>query len=86
MEPRRKELVEEQQSTQNKLEALLADREEFAAGIDPDERQIYDSIMAGARDVAVAELTQDGACGICYYMFPLQIQNLIRHGDGMIRC
>ena len=86
VEPRRKELVEEQRSTESKLEGLLAEREAFAAGIDPGERRIYDSIMAGARDVAVAELTQDGACGNCYNMVPLQIQNQIRHGDGMFRC
>ena len=86
VEPRRNELVEEQRSTESKLEGLLAEREAFAAGVDPGERRIYDSIMAGARDVAVAELTQDGACGNCYNMVPLQIQNLIRHGDGMIRC
>ena len=86
VEPRRKELVEEQGSTESKLEGLLAEREVFAAGIDPGERRIYDSIMAGARDVAVSELTQDGACGNCYNMVPLQIQNQIRHGDGMFRC
>ena len=86
VEPHRKELVEEQQSADGKLEALQAERDAFAAGIDLGERRIYDSIMAGARDVAVAELTQDGACGNCYNMVPLQIQNQIRHGEGMIRC
>tara|TARA_B100000809_G_scaffold241925_1_gene265567 strand:- start:951 stop:2111 length:1161 start_codon:yes stop_codon:yes gene_type:complete len=86
VEPRREELVEKQQAADGKLKALQAERDAFAAGIDPGERQIYDSIMAGARDVAVAELTQDGACGNCYNMVPLQIQNQIRHGDGMIRC
>ena len=86
VEPHREELVEEQQSADGKLEALQAERDAFAAGIDLGERRIYDSIMAGARDVAVAELTQDGACGNCYNMVPLQIQNQIRHGEGMIRC
>ena len=86
VEPRRKELVQEQAETESKLEALLADRDAFAAGIDPGERRIYDSIMAGAREVAVAELTQDGACGNCYNMVPLQVQNRIRHTDEMIRC
>ena len=84
--PHREKLVEEQQSADGKLEALQAERDAFAAGIDLGERRIYDSIMAGARDVAVAELTQDGACGNCYNMVPLQIQNQIRHGEGMIRC
>ena len=86
VEPHREELVEEQQSADGKLEALQAERDAFAAGIDLGERRIYDSIMAGARDVAVAELTQDGACGNCYNMVPLQIHNQIRHGEGMIRC
>jgi predicted nucleic acid-binding Zn-ribbon protein len=86
VEPRRKELVQEQAETESKLKALQADRDAFAAGIDPGERRIYDSIMAGARDVALAELTQDGACGNCYNMVPLQVQNQIRHTDEMIRC
>jgi len=84
--PHREELVTEQRSAESKLEALQADRETFAAGIDLGERRIYDSIMAGAREVAVAELTEDGACGNCYNMVPLQIQNQIRHTDMMIRC
>ena len=84
--PRREELVQEQQATKDKLETLETDREAFAAGIDPGERRVYDSIMAGARDVALAELTHDGACGNCYNMVPLQIQNQIRHTDTMFRC
>ena len=84
--PRREELVQEQQATKDKLETLETEREAFAAGIDPGERRVYDSIMAGARDVALAELTHDGACGNCYNMVPLQIQNQIRHTDTMFRC
>ena len=86
VEPRREELVKERQASESKLEALQAEREAFAAGIDPGERRIYDSIMAGATDVALAELTHDGACGNCYNMVPLQIQNQICHTDTMIRC
>ena len=86
VEPRREELVQEQQAAESKLEALQAEREAFAAGIDPGERRIYDSIMAGAGEVALAELTHDGACGNCYNMVPLQVQNQIRHADTMIRC
>ena len=84
--PHREELVEKQRSTETKLEELQAQRDAFADEIDPDERRIYDSIMAGAREVAVAELTQDGACGNCYNMVPLQIQNQIRNTEKMFRC
>ena len=86
VEPRREELVRQQEEEAKKLEGLQAKRDVFAASIDPGERRIYDSIMAGAREVAVSELTQDGACGNCYNMVPLQIQNQIRHSDTMIRC
>ena len=84
--PRHEELVQEQHATKDKLETLETEREAFAAGVDPGERRVYDSIMAGARDVALAELTHDGACGNCYNMVPLQIQNQIRHTDTMFRC
>jgi predicted nucleic acid-binding Zn-ribbon protein len=86
VEPRRKELVQQQEDSAKQLEALSAKRDQFAAGIDPSERRIYDSIMAGSREVAVSELTQDGACGNCFNMVPLQVQNRIRHSDAMIRC
>ncbi len=84
--PRREELEREQESAESKLQELQAERDAFADGIDPGERRIYDSIMAGARDVAVAELTRDGACGNCYNMVPLQVQNQIRHTEEMFRC
>ena len=86
VEPRRQELHEEKEAAEARLKELLARRKEFAAAVDPAERRVYESIMTGARDVAVAELTDDGACGHCFSVIPLQIQNEIRHSSGMIRC
>ena len=86
VEPRCRELLDEKEAAGARLQELQAKRDEFAAGISLEERRIYDSIMAGARDVAVAELTHDGACGNCFSVIPLQIQNEIRHATGMIRC
>jgi len=34
----------------------------------------------------VATLTEDGACGACYGMVPLQLQNEIRRGSALLRC
>jgi len=34
----------------------------------------------------VADLTEDGACGHCFGMVPLQLRNEVRHGRGLIRC
>ena len=54
----------------------------FAEDIDEGELKIYDAIRAAAGRRAVAELTEDGACGHCFGMVPLQLQNEIRHGAG----
>ena len=86
VEPRRVELQEEKEAAESRLEELLSERDAFAAGIDASERRVYESIMAGAREVAVAELTDDGACGNCFSVIPLQVQNEIRHSTGLIRC
>ena len=86
VEPRRRELLDEKEAAGARLQELQAKRDEFAAGINLEERRIYDSIMAGARDVALAELTHDGACGNCFSVIPLQIQIEIRHATGIIRC
>ena len=86
IEPRRVELTQERQGAEDRLEKLEGERGAFAEGIDPKERQIYESIMAGSGGVAVSELTQDGACGNCFSLVPLQVQNEIRHGSMMIRC
>jgi predicted nucleic acid-binding Zn-ribbon protein len=34
----------------------------------------------------VADLTADGACGYCFSMMPLQVQNQVRHGTDIVRC
>ncbi|MEE2669860.1 MAG: hypothetical protein VYD78_07650, partial [Gemmatimonadota bacterium] len=86
IEPRRVELTQERQGAENLLEELEGKRGAFAEGIDPKERRIYENIMAGSGEVAVSELTQDGACGNCFSLVPLQIQNEIRHGSEMMRC
>lgn len=84
--PKRDELVEQRDSAQSELSELESRREAFAVGIDRKERDTYERILAGGREVAVADLTEDGACGHCFSMIPLQLQNQILHGEDMIRC
>ena len=52
----------------------------------PAEIRMYDGIRRGGRRQAVAALTGDGACGHCFSVLPLQLQNEIRHGRDLIRC
>lgn len=86
VEPQKQELVAQRVEAERELEALRAERASFAAGVDRFELKIYDAIRAGGRSVSVADLTEDGACGHCFGMVPLQLQNEIRHGDALIRC
>ena len=86
IEPRRLELINEQENAKVQLKALKDKRDDFADSINPEERRVYESIMSGSRDVAVSEITQDGACGNCFCVIPLQVQNEIRSSIKMIRC
>jgi len=86
VEPRLKGLQEERESAEGSLQALEAEREAFAKGMDAREVHLYESIRGGGRRLAVAELTEDGACGHCFGVVPLQLQNEVRHGRGLIRC
>jgi len=86
VEPRLKGLVDQRDEAKSDLQGLERDRASFVEEMDPAEVRLYDGIRAGGRRRAVAELTPDGACGHCYGMVPLQIQNEVRHGRGLIRC
>jgi uncharacterized protein len=86
VEPRMKALLEERETARGSLEALEAQRDAFVKSMDAREVRLYESIRAGGRRMAVAELTEDGACGHCFGVVPLQLQNEVRHGRGLIRC
>jgi predicted nucleic acid-binding Zn-ribbon protein len=86
VEPRKKELLEQRDQARSELESLQEERAAFAKQMTPHELKIYDAIRAGGRAIAVADLTEDGACGHCYGMVPLQLQNEIRHGSALVRC
>jgi predicted nucleic acid-binding Zn-ribbon protein len=86
VEPKREDLLTQRAAAEKELAALEAERKSFAAGMEPIELKTYEAIRGGGRRVAVAELTRDGACGHCFSMVPLQLQNEIRHGAGLIRC
>jgi predicted nucleic acid-binding Zn-ribbon protein len=86
VEPRMKGLQEERETAKSSLEALEAQREAFSKGLDPREVRLYESIRGGGRRLAVSELTEDGACGHCFGVVPLQLQNEVRHGRALIRC
>lgn len=86
VEPRKKELLDKREEAKAGLVALEKERDAFVKDVDPQELRLYEAIRAGGRTKAVSEMTEDGACGHCFGVVPLQIQNEIRHGSALIRC
>lgn len=86
VEPKKQALLKDRDDAREELERLEKERAAFAGGMDPNELRIYNAIRSGGRRAAVAELTEDGACGNCFGIVPLQSQNEIRHGETLIRC
>ena len=86
VEPKKEALLAERAAVKGELESLQEKREQFTSDIADDELRTYDAIRGRTGRTAVAELTEDGACGNCFGMVPLQVQNEIRHGGTLIRC
>ena len=86
VEPRRLELVGARQAIEVEIAELKRKRDEFARTVNPRQLQLYQGIRGRTGRQAVAELTADGACGYCFSMMPLQIQNEVRHGTDLVRC
>jgi len=86
VEPKKEGLLEERATVQQELRDLEQRRAEFTEEIDDRELHTYDAIRGRTGRKAVADLTEDGACGNCFGIVPLQVQNEIRHGEALIRC
>ena len=86
VEPRRQELINEREAIGDDIAEMRQRREEFASTMNPRQLQLYQGIRGETGRQAVAELTPDGACGHCFSVMPLQIQNEVRHGAELVRC
>lgn len=84
--PKRDELLTQRAAAQKELEAMRDERAGFVSSMDPSELKVYDAIRSGGRAIAVSPLTNDGACGHCFGMVPLQLRNEIAHSESLIRC
>jgi predicted nucleic acid-binding Zn-ribbon protein len=86
VEPRRQELIGQRDAVIGQIAEMKKKREEFARSMNPRQLQLYKSITGPQGRQAVADLTPDGACGHCFSVMPLQIQNEVRHGAELVRC
>ncbi len=86
VEPRKRELNADREAAEAELSAFQGERESFATDIDERYRRVYDNLIRGGRRVAVAPMTEDGACGSCYSVIPLQVQHEIRAVARLVLC
>ena len=86
VEPRRNEILAEQEAAEAQVQSMQLQRDSFAEDLDPRYRRVYDNLIRGGRRVAVATLTVDGACGSCFSVIPLQVQNDIRARGPLVLC
>jgi predicted nucleic acid-binding Zn-ribbon protein len=86
VEPTRLQLLQEQKAALEEFALLKEKRQSYAAQVPSPDLQSYERIRGGGRSVAVAPLTPDGACGHCFGMVPLQIQNEVRKGAVSLSC
>jgi len=86
VEPRRDELLGEQEVARSDVATLELRRVDFASAVDPRYLRVYEKLIQGGRRVAVAPMTEDGACGSCFSLIPLQVQNEIRETAPLVRC
>jgi predicted nucleic acid-binding Zn-ribbon protein len=84
--PRQEDLLREREGLSSLRKDLERRREEKLTHVTPRERKVYDAFHHSRRAVIVATLLEDGACGHCYGVIPLQIQNVVRRGSDLIRC
>lgn len=86
VEPAQTALLEERSKLQAELDELTGRREGALVHLNARERRVYDAFHGAGRAVVVAQLTEDGACGNCFGMIPLQLQNEIRQGASLLQC
>jgi hypothetical protein len=85
-EPRRAELVSAKTEAEGLLAVLQDKRQNHAIRLEGDALRLYERVRRGRANMVVAPLTDEGACGHCFNILPVQEQSEIRRGDKLRRC
>ena len=79
-------LLTQRQDYTQRMETFRGRRTDILRHVGDAERRVYDAFHQSGRETVVAPLLEDGACGHCFGVIPLQLQNEIRRSEGLIRC
>ena len=80
------QLMERREAAEQELAQLRDRRSNEAARIDEPSRRLYDRVRGGKSRKVLAPLTDEGACGNCFNILPLQEQVQVRNGTTLHRC
>jgi uncharacterized protein len=86
IEARHGELVAARSAVEAELAAMRDRRENHALRLDPQSRRLYERIRGGRSRLTLAPLTDEGACGNCFNVLPIQEQSMVRRGETLHRC
>jgi len=86
LSPRREALLQERSAAETEIGVLRDRRENHAVRLDKNSLRLYERVRAGRSRVALAPLTNEGACGNCFNILPIQEQAEVRGGQTLKRC
>ena len=86
MGPKRDEILARQEAARADLATMELDRDLYTSGIDKRYLSVYDALKRSGRRSSVTRMTLNGACGVCFSLIPLQLQNEILTTAPLIRC
>lgn len=86
VEPQRRELEAARAAAADELAILRDRRENQAIRIKESALRLYERIRGNNGRAAIARITADGACGVCYGIIPIQRQTEVRQGPELVRC
>ena len=86
LETRQEALIVQRETYSVRREVFQQRRGEILEHVADPERRVYEAFHQFGRPVVVAALLDDGACGHCFGVIPLQLQNEIRRNERLIRC
>jgi predicted nucleic acid-binding Zn-ribbon protein len=84
--PMRDDLLRAREDAEQQLKQLLDRRQNMAIRLDAASLRLYERVRSGRAATALAPLTDEGACGHCFNILPLQEQSEIRNGTRLRRC
>jgi uncharacterized protein len=86
LKPQHEEIEAERSKAESELQLLRDRRAAMAATVATPALRVYDRIRSGRNRRGIAPLTDEGACGQCYNVLPVQEQEIVRRGQELHRC